>query len=147
MHYGVHCRPHCVGRNVGRASAACGRFGEWSQRSLRCVGRMRYGSETLEILEIPLQYDFYNELWCIRRTRPTHSSSLLERQIEHRPQCVGRSASVAMRQTRVGRTAADYVLPLTSTTHEFLRMFVFSILLIGIFVSIIDLIYILKLRN
>ena len=45
-----------VGRNVGRASAACGRFGECWQRSLRCCGRWRNGSNphTIEVL---------NELW------------------------------------------------------------------------------------
>ena len=32
-----------------------------------------------------------------------------------RQQCVGRSASAAMRKTRVGRNAADYVLPFNCT--------------------------------
>ena len=39
MHYGVHSWSHCVGRTSAGPSAAWGRFGEWSQRSLRCVGR------------------------------------------------------------------------------------------------------------
>ena len=29
----VHSRPQCVGRASAATSAACGRFGEWSQRS------------------------------------------------------------------------------------------------------------------
>ena len=69
--------------------------------------RMCYGIETLEIPEIPLQYDSCNELRCILLTRPTHSSSQLERQIERRPQCVGRT--LAAHRPRVGRNASAAV--------------------------------------
>ena len=136
MHYGVHSRPDCISHasaarlpqrrpRVGRASAACGRFGEWSQRSLRCVGRMRHGSETWKFhtwLEIPSAFAggtvvkpntigyvtsfgdlprsigrTHYELLCVGRTRRPQCG---------RPHCVGRNASAA-RRPQCGRLCTD----------------------------------------
>ena len=105
-HYAVHSRPQCV----DGASAACGRFGEWSQRSLRCVDACVTVSKHWKSwkshynMTLVTSFDAFD---ARGRRIVVHSWSG-----KLRPHC-GRNASAAVRQTRVGRNAADYVPTLT----------------------------------
>ena len=103
-------RPH-----VGRASAACGRFGEWSQRSLRCV------DACVTVAKHWKSWKSYYNMTLVTsfdalRTRPTHRKEVHSwsgklhvgrTSAARRPQCVGRSASAAMRRRSVDAFSDD----------------------------------------
>ena len=115
MHYGVHSRPHCVGRTSAATSAArrphaadlASDSSDHSDASAAC-GRWRNGSNphtrTIEVR---------NKLrWCLlcisTHNRP-HQLWITMRRPHASVACVGRNASAA-RRPFVGRNAVDYVM-------------------------------------
>ena len=113
-------------RSVGRAPAACGRFGEWSQRSLRCVDACVTVAKHWKSwkshynMTLVTSFDAFDARgWRIvvhswrgklsigrnasaaRRPHVGRASAAMRR-----PQCVGRSASTE-RRPQCGRLCTD----------------------------------------